>query len=403
MIVQTEQRDLDVLLRRLTDVTRILPALMAGNAVEERRRLVQVLERGEVPVPAWRIVRHRLDPAAFRWLDEARRLAASSPARDLYLARLEEVELDLCMMDALGDARRIRPLAARRFGTPEMRVPSADADVPLWRVAEAMLATVADTPERHVVPPASADPQDCTLASIMRAMGAAAGIEIEVRVEPRLVAGAAAGDRTVFVADRLFGAREAVRLAVHEVLGHLVASANGRAQPLRLFELGTAGSFADQEGLSIWLEEQAGVLDGYRARILAARVLSAHRMHGGSRFGETARELMRDHGFSAVDAVALAERAFRGGGVARDVGYLFGWLRVRRALSDEEVTVDELRSGKVGLADAVPMRALAAQGLVRPAVYRPSLARSLRATTSGTSFETSPPRAAASLTRFELT
>ena len=66
-----------------------------------------------------------------------------------------------------------------------------------------------------------------------------------MRVEPNLTAGAATGDRTVYLADRRFGPREALRLAVHEVLGHLTSAANGRVQPLRIMEWGTGFSFAD--------------------------------------------------------------------------------------------------------------------------------------------------------------
>ena len=103
----------------------------------------------------------------------------------------------------------------------------------------------------------------------------------------------------------------AVRLAVHEVFGHAVAAANGRDQPIRLFTLGSAGSFSDQEGLCLALEERAGLLDTYRLRVLAARVCMTERMHAGAAFSESARWLRREHGFSAEDAIALAERAYR--------------------------------------------------------------------------------------------
>ena len=65
-------------------------------------------------------------------------------------------------------------------------------------------------------------------------LAAGVGLAVEVRVEPRLSAGAATGERTVFIAARRFGRNEARRLAVHEVFGHLLAAANGREQPLRL-------------------------------------------------------------------------------------------------------------------------------------------------------------------------
>ena len=111
----------------------------------------------------------------------------------------------------------------------------------------------------------------------------------------------------------------------------------------------TAGSFGDQEGVALWLEESAGAMDGHRLRTLAARVLATDGMHRGASFGEIARLLHLDHGFRPAHAIAIAERAYRGGGVARDVGYLAGWLRVRSAILARDVTLDELRSGRVGL------------------------------------------------------
>ena len=251
--------------------------------------------------------------------------------------------------------------------------------------------------------PARARPGGPSLEGHVRRLAAAAGVDVAVRIEPRLAANAAAGEHTVFLADRSFGAREALRIAVHEVLGHIVAAFNGRAQPLRLLSIGTAGSFEDQEGLAIYLEEQAGLLDPHRVRTLAARVMAAAWMHDGASFDEVARRLLRDEGFDVAETVALCERAFRGGGVARDVVYLRGWLRVRAALAAREATVDEVRWGRVGVADVPALRALAEAGWLRPPPYTPSLARSLRSTEGGTRLETSPPSLVTSLTRFEAT
>ncbi len=175
-----------------------------------------------------------------------------------------------------------------------------------------------------------------------------------MRVEPRLGAGAAAGDRTIFVASRRFGEVECVRLVAHEILGHAVAAANGASATRRILEVGTAGSFADQEGLAIALEEQAGALDDHRKRVLAARVVATDRMHAGAPFGDTARHLSRELGLPTDVAITTAERAYRGGGVARDAGYLSGYVAVRAALAAGTATIEELRSGRVGLA-ALPV------------------------------------------------
>lgn len=393
---------LDVYLGKLHQVSRLLPALTARNGHVERKRLVAAVCRGDVAAPRFEASPRKVPSEVFRMLDSARKLAEGVPAGELYLARLEELELDLGMLEALGDARRIRPLAARRFGTGREEVPLGQGTAPVATLARRILDEVEGEPEPRTLP-ATSLPGEPSFGELIKRVARDAGLEVDVRVEPRLSAGAATGERVIFIADRDFGAREVLRLAVHEVLGHLTSAANGRAQPLRLFEHGTAGSFTDQEGIALYLEEQAGVLDGYRLRTLAARVWMTERLHAGATFQDSVRILAREHGFAAEDAVAVAERAYRGGGVARDVGYLRGWMRVRHAIANEEATVDELRAGRVGLDDLDTIRDLRPSGLARVSLYRPSLAYSLGPTEGGTNLLTSPPSFAASLTRLELT
>ncbi|MCA9604092.1 MAG: DUF1704 domain-containing protein [Myxococcales bacterium] len=395
-------REVDALMKQVADVARLLPALTADNAAEERSRLIAALARGQTPVPSWTRPHRRVEPHVWRMLERARVRVEGQPAATLYLDRLDELELELAMIDALGDTRRIRPLAARRFGTGRTEVELRDERVPVARLARSMLESLPHREEERVVPPVAPSDRP-SLAALMLRIAREAGLNIDIKVEPRLSAGAATGDRTVFLADRRFGSRESLRFAVHEVLGHAVAAANARMQPIRLFELGTAGSFSAQEGICLCLEEQSGVLDAYRLRIIASRVLAADRMHHGAPFGDTACWLHREHGFSASDAIGVAERAYRGGGVARDVGYLVGWLRVRAALERGEVSVDDMRAGRVGLEAARRLPELIELGLARPPRHCPSLARSLLATEGGTSFETSPPSVAASFTMLEET
>jgi uncharacterized protein (TIGR02421 family) len=229
------------------------------------------------------------------------------------------------------------------------------------------------------------------------------GLDPEVRVEPRLASLAATGERTVFLAQRMFSLREARRLVAHEVFGHLVVAANARAQPLRLLQVGLKGSFGDQEGVALYLESVLGVMCSERLRTLAARVVATRMLHEGACFGETARLLLDEHGFSAEAAVMIAERAFRGGGVARDAGYLAGFVRVRAAIEEGEATLDELRRGRVALDQLAALRQHEREGFVSPPCYRPSLARSRELTLGGTRADTSPPSDAASFTMFELT
>ena len=327
---------------------RVLPALHPRNAAAERARLTDELARGLVPVPRWDAL-ERPDVRGLRAaIDRIRGELSDALPRELvplYADRLDELELDVAILEALGDARQLRPLSARRFET--------GAAVVSGRLLRDVALEILEHVETSVDPPtvpASA------LAAMMVETARAIGLAVTVRVEPRLSAGAATGDRTIFVQERDFGVTEARRLVAHEVLGHAVAAARAATERLAIFGVGTAGAFADQEGIAIALEEAAGALDGTRQRILAARVVATDRVHDGAPFGETARLLVDRFALSVRSSISTTERAYRGGGVARDAGYLAGWLRVRDALASGEADLEELRAGRVGLGALPPLR-----------------------------------------------
>ncbi len=363
---------LDDLLVQAGRAARVLPALVAKNAPGERARLVRALELGEQPVPAWELTPRRTEPAMERALEQAVEVALRELdpiLGPLYAERLEEIALDLSMLAALGDAPRVRALAARRYGTGSRTVEVDGAHTTVAALARQILDTTSLEVEKRTLP---ADGGPRSMAGALRIAAMASQLDLEVRVEPRLGAGAAAGDRTIFVGSRRFGEVECIRLVAHEVLGHAVASANGARSLRKILEVGTAGSFADQEGLAITLEERAGALDDHRRRILAARVVATDRMHGGSPFGDTARHLARDLGLPTDVAITTTERAYRGGGVARDAGYLYGYMSVRAALAAGTAKVEELRAGRVSLASLPAVRSLlsadGAPELVQPEV-----------------------------------
>lgn len=393
------QLELDAQLRQISEAATRLPSLVARGGDEERARLIDAHQRGRRLTPSWSTPADPVAPEVRLALGRARRLAGEGPLGALYFARLDELELELDLRDALGSPRTVRALARRRWPTGKSTLrPNGPT---LRDVADALLDEVpSEDAETPSVPAAGKG----SLAERMLALASRAGLTIKVSIEPGLVARAAAGERTVFLADTRFGEREARRLAVHEVLGHLVAAANARSQPLALLSVGTAGSFADQEGLALSLEELAGLLDARRVRTFAARVVATDAVHDGADPNDVVALFVRERGLSAADAIAVTERSFRGGGLTRDASYLHGWMRVRRALRRQETTIDELRWGKVGL-DALPsLRALLEAGALRePGPHRPSLASSLDATGPGTSSFTSPPSVAASLMRFEET
>lgn len=394
---------LDQLLVSVAEKVRPLPSLAADDASHERARLTQVLARGEQPVPTTQLRRNVVEASLFRTLDEARRLAEGNALGTLYTQRFDELELDLAILEAWGDPKRVRPLSARRYGAGDEDVVTAVGEVSVGVLAQQMLDQIVLSDMGPRVLPAVAPKEQPSVARTILRAALGIGLDPTVRVEPRLSSLAATGERTVFLSARMYSLHEARRLTAHEVFGHLVVAANARAQPLRLLSVGLANSFADQEGVSLYLEASLGLMSGERLRTLASRVMATRWLHAGASFGETAQRLHRECQLSAESAILTAERTYRGGGVARDAGYLSGFLRVRAALSRGEVTLDELRRGRVALAHVESLRQLEAEGYVRAACYRPSLALSRSLTFGGTNSETSPPSDAASLTMLELT
>ncbi len=394
------QAELDVGLRRLHAKARLLIGATTHSDPSERDRLATSVSRGEHAKPRWEWQPVPIETRVWRALDQTRHLAERSAASALYLPRLEELEIELLLLESLGQSKRVRPMAARLFGTGGERVFEDDPMTVLDAAHDILSQTEAD-PEPKTIPAFSTD--GTNLRDLMLSHAKQVGLHIAVRVDPSLIANAAVGERTVFIADRLFGVREARRLAVHEVFGHLVSSFNGRAQLLGLLAIGTARSYGDQEGVSIYLEELAGLLDASRRRTLAGRLLATHAMHAGVSFGDAARALVLEQGFSSCEAVTLCERSFRGGGVARDAVYLGSWLQVRNAVAREHRSLGELQLGKVSLSALPEVRRLLGEGLVSQPTYLSNLARSLGKTGAGTRPDTLPPSLATSLTRLEAT
>jgi uncharacterized protein (TIGR02421 family) len=392
--------ELDVALRRLYDTARLLVGSTTHSDPRERERLTRCVARGEHAKPAWSWQPVEVDRAIWQQLALARQLAQHSEAAELYQGRLEELETELLLLESLGRTKQVRPMAARLFGTGAERVLD-DSEATALDAAHEILASSPSEEEPKTIPAAATE--GLNLRDLMLDYAKHVGLHIAVKVDPHLIANAAVGERTVFIADRRFGAHEAQRLATHEVYGHLVSAFNGRAQTLGVLAIGTAGSYGDQEGVAIFLEELAGLLSVNRRRTLAGRLLATYAMHAGVSFGDAARTLVREHEFSPLEAVTLCERAFRAGGVARDAVYLTSWLRVRDAVVRGRIQLTELQLGKVSLASVPDLRRLAVDGRVSGPTYLSNLARSRGWTALGTRSATSPPSLATSLTKVDAT
>jgi hypothetical protein len=197
-------RAFEVKLGLVAKSARLLPAVTARNAFEERLRLASDLQSGEMPKPRFEYAAPRACHANLRWLDHLRAEASQLPAASLYRAKIDELELDVAMLASLGDSRNLRPLAARRFGTGDELIDTVEGPVRLIDYSLRLLTGPSLRRRERPTVPADAGPGELCLRGLVEHVAAAAGLHVSVRVEPNLTAGAATGDRTVFIADRSF-------------------------------------------------------------------------------------------------------------------------------------------------------------------------------------------------------
>ncbi len=334
---------------------RILGALTASNASAERAELLREAERGRERAPRWEYGTPPDARPLLRWLTGIERGLRDErgPLVDLHLARARELALEARLMSAAG-TDELGALAAERFDAGD----PARTDT----LARAWVAGAGDAPpdETATVRSDAADPR--SLLARMRRELADRGLDFAVEVTGDLSALAATGERTIYVArGRDVTDRIARRTVLHEVHAHALPRARAARSPFAIFAAGTARGTDDQEGLALVYEDRAGFLDAARRAELGRRHLAVRAMREGATFVDVVRLLRREHGATPAEAVAVAERAFRGShgeapGLGRECVYIPSFLRVRerlaRAPADEEV----LAAGQVSV-DAVDVLA----------------------------------------------
>jgi uncharacterized protein (TIGR02421 family) len=168
---------------------------------------------------------------------------------------------------------------------------------------------------------------------------------------------------------RIPGGR-AEALIQHEVGTHMVTHFNGRAQPFRQLSVGLAGYDELQEGLAVLAEYLVGGFSRARLRLLAGRVVAAHRLVEGATFVEVFRLLHKTHGFDQKTAFTITMRIFRGGGLTKDAVYLRGFLRLLEHLRNGG-ELEPLLLGKIAVRHIPLMRELQLREVLRPMPLRP--------------------------------
>lgn len=355
---ETTRDALDKLVRELSPATtlleaasrevRLLAAATPKNLLEERIRLARALSLGTAASPRWIYGKVDVSETRLRLSRLVRALEhAEEPLARHYRARAQELELECRFVENVG-FRSVEALARERFGGPT-------DDPGLLHALEFLAARTsadAEAPEETL---ASDDPSPRSLASRMRQELGARKLPFAVRVVPGLSALAATGETYVLVASgRPTRTEDVERTVLHEIEGHVLPRVRAREGGLPLARFGTARASDDQEGYALFLEERGGFLSPRRMRELCARRLAIAFAMSGATYMESARKLHEDHGLEPLDAVRVAERAYRGGdgnglGLARDRPYLESWLRVREVSRAEPHVLDVLAKGQISL------------------------------------------------------
>jgi hypothetical protein len=291
----------------------------------------------------------------------------------LHAARAEELELEARLVENIGRTS-FRKLAAERFRAPlgVLHVRTLDfveralGEAPSTPASSRLAFDGAGAPSINV--PAAGAPSTnimscdpvspASLVNKVARLARELGLSIRVETRPDQLAIAATGHGLVAVRPGVWlTADTASRIALHEVVGHALPRMRSRHAPWALFRAGTAGSVEAEEGRALLVERRAGRLDGARRRELALRHVGALCVQRGADFDETFRELVA-RGGRGPEAVELAVRVHRGGGLGREIVYLPAYHEVSRAFDEEPALERWFERGRVGLEAARVFAAL---------------------------------------------
>lgn len=267
----------------------------------------------------------------------------------IYAGRARELEIEAALCERAG-----RPglwAAARiRYALRDELDPAADATATKWLSEPAPAAapiTTSRSDDEH-------DPS--SLVSRLRQELGRRRLPLRVLVSRNLASLAATGEGFVqIVAERALSRSDVERTVLHEIEGHVLPRHASINAPIGIFALGTARGSDDQEGRALSRERAAGFLDHGRRREIALRHQAARSVGAGADFVTTTR-LLLDHGAALADALRIAARVHRGGGLAREAVYLPALLRVEAALAVEASLDEVLGAGRVSVDAASALR-----------------------------------------------
>lgn len=243
----------------------------------------------------------------------------------------------------------------------------------LYGVPEASLLQLAE----KIVSSTVADPSDASGQCLnVNEIAARAREEIEyyqrqmpefnatVELRDDVAAGIMVSHDRLLLSDMLQLRRERVEPLLHHEIGtHLLTYFNGRCQPFHQLYAGLAGYEELQEGLAVMAEYLTNGLTESRLRTLAARVIAVQSMLEDLPFIETFERLAEECKLSPRTAFVTTLRAYRGGGLTKDILYLRGLRDVLAYLSRGH-DIEPLYVGKIGLQHVPFIQELRRRGIV---------------------------------------
>jgi hypothetical protein len=334
--------DLDRLLAHAERATALLDRCRPLNASTEMARLVEGWEAGRAVSPEWRYATlPELGPVR-RILESVARGAGGGGAfEDAYSARARELALEAAIVAALGTPG-FREHAARRFS-----VDGSDGGKRAEEEARRWAALEVPSEEPLVASDDERDPR--SLLSTVQKLVGELRLPVRVTTSPTLPCAAAAGDGLVVVRAGISHApSSARRIALHEIHGHVLPRQRAKSEPIGLFRTGTERGSDDEEGRALLIEERHGLFDARRKRELGLRHLAALAVRNGADWVETVRVPL-SFGASPRDAVMIACRVYRGGGLAREIVYLPARQRVAAAFLEDPSLENWLERGRIGV------------------------------------------------------
>lgn len=313
------------------------------NWLELKSRLIEKWKLGQPEDPVLQFavppnlskLRHALDQLE-KWSEAQGRWG------EIFAARCKELQLEAEIVERLGDPT-VRALAKRRFSVKDRA-----SSVSLMQLARTWIQLGQSTEFTEVIR-SDDELDDRSLICQMRGELQRCGFSYPVKLENRLASNATVDDKVVWLKPQTYLlAHQAKRIVVHEVHGHVVRRVAVKSPENAGYACGTAYADADEEGRALWLEDTAGLLDSTRKADIGRRHWLAEACRQGATFSDGVRSLI-EFGTSIENAINMALRVWRGGGIAREIIYLDAYCRAKENLNESAEIEGWMKRGRLSI------------------------------------------------------